>query len=168
MNNKEVNEHASKHNDKRNKYLIFSLQEEQYGIPLSEVKEVIGMTDNLTPVPHTPKFFRGLINLRGKIISVLDLRTKLALPSEEYVPKKTTIIITEVSDFTIGVIVDGVNEVVGFEPSEIEKNIDIQSKVSRDFIIGVAKRASLILLLDLEKTLSVNEMGLLRQTLKAA
>lgn len=148
---------------KRIKYLIFSLAGENYGISLSSVKEVIGLTE-VTPVPHVPKFFKGLINLRGKIISVIDLREKLALSQSQYESKKTSIIIVEIGDITLGAVVDDVEEVVGFEAEQIEDTLDIQSTVSREFITGVAKTSGkrLVLLLDIGKALSVDELNLVR------
>lgn len=147
----------------RAKYLIFDLLDESYGIPLSSVKEVIGLTE-ITKVPHVPEFFKGLINLRGKIISVIDLRSKLKLQKTEYQDKKTTIIIAEIGDCTIGTVVDDVKEVFNFEVSQIETGLDIQSKIGREFLTGVAKRdgKKLTLLLDIGKVLSVEEMALLR------
>jgi len=149
---------------KNKKFLTFCLAEEKYGIPLSSVKEVIGIVD-ITSVPHVPNFFKGLINLRGKIISIIDLRIKLGLPKAEIIPKKTTIIITEIDELTLGAIVDDVQEVVGFEKDQVENSIDVQSKVSRDFITGVAKTNTkkLILLLDIGKTLSISDMALIKK-----
>ncbi len=149
---------------KNKKFLTFSLADEKYGIPLSTVKEVIGMVD-ITPVPHVPNFFKGLINLRGKIISIIDLRIKLGLPKTDMVPKKTTIVITEIDDLTLGAIVDDVQEVVGFEKDQVENSIDVQSKVSREFVTGVAKTNTkkLILLLDIGKTLSVSDLALIKK-----
>ena len=147
----------------RSKFLVFDLVDENYGVPLSSVKEVIGLTE-ITKVPNVPEFFKGLINLRGKIISVIDLRNKLKLPSTDYKDKKTTIIIAEIDDFTIGTVVDDVREVANFDMGQIEHGLDIQSKVGREFIKGVAKTEGrkLTLLLDMGKVLSVEEMCLLR------
>jgi len=144
------------------KNLIFSLDHEKYGVPLSTVKEVIGMT-NITPIPHVPKFFKGLINLRGKIISVIDLRIKLALPQVPYQAKQTSIIITDVNDLTIGTIVDDVQEVIGFEQEQIETELDIASSVQREYIDGVAKSEdnTLVLLLDIRKVLDEEELELI-------
>jgi len=146
------------------KNLIFSLEKEKYGIPLSTVKEVIGLA-NITPVPHVPAFFKGLINLRGKIISVIDLRLKLALPTAEYQPKKTSIIITDVNDLTIGTIVDDVDEVVGFDQAQVESDLDISNSVQREYIIGVAKASDnkLVLLLDIRKVLNAEELELIKR-----
>lgn len=145
-----------------NKNLIFTLDNELYGIPLSSVKEVIGMV-NITPIPHVPPFFKGLINLRGKIMSVIDLRLKLALTAKEYEAKKTSIIITDVNELTIGAIVDDVNEVIAFSDIQIEMNLDISNSIQRDYVQGVAKIANegLVLLLDIHKMLNPEELALL-------
>ena len=148
----------------KQKNLVFSLENERYGIPLSTVKEVIGLT-SIMPLPHVPDFFKGLINLRGRIISVIDLRIKLGLPSSEYIPKKTSIIITDVNELTIGTIVDNVEEVVGFDCKQVENNIDISSSVHRNYILGVAKAKEnkLVLLLDIRKVLSPDELELIEK-----
>ncbi len=155
---------------KRNKHLIFSLGPESFGIPLSQVKEVIGMVE-ITPIPNVPPFFKGIINLRGHIISVIDLKTKLSIPRKEADSKKPCIVICKFNDIVIGSIVDDVTEVCGFEESAIERTIDIQSNVSRDYVTGVAKiqGKGLTLLLEIGKVLNVNELEILRsQTKKAA
>jgi purine-binding chemotaxis protein CheW len=135
----EIEKHSSDNSGgARSKYLVFDLMDERYGVPLSSVKEVIGLTD-ITVVPNVPTFFKGLINLRGKIISIIDLRSKLKLQQADYEDKKTTIIIAEIDDFTIGTIVDDVREVANFENSQIEHGLDIQSNAGREYITGVAK-----------------------------
>ncbi len=149
--------------------LVFSLDNEKYGIPLTSVKEVIGMT-SITPVPHVPIFFKGLINLRGEIISVIDLRLKLAVPAMEYQAKKTSIIITDVNDRSIAIIVDDVNEVVGFDDVQVENDLDISSGVQRKYIRGVAKAKdkTLVLLLDIQKVLTAEELELVMEKADAA
>ncbi|MGF1766773.1 chemotaxis protein CheW [Enterovibrio makurazakiensis] len=143
------------------KNLVFSLEDEQYGIPLSSVKEVIGLV-KVTPIPHVPPFFKGLINLRGRIISVIDLRLKLGLLEKEYEPKKTSIVISDVNDLTIGSIVDDVNEVVGFDEEQIERDLEISHSVRRDYITGVAKaKDNLVLLLDIHKVLDSEELEMI-------
>lgn len=151
------------------KNLIFSLEQEQYGIPLSTVKEVIGLT-SITPLPHMPSFFKGLINLRGKIISVIDLRLKLGLPSGEIEPKKTSIIITDVNELTIGTIVDDVQEVVGFSVEQVETELDIANSEQREYVTGVAKSSEnkLVLLLDIRKVLNAEELELIKRETEAS
>jgi len=150
-------------NNRITKFLVFKLGGERYAMSLAEVREVIGITD-ITGIPQVPAFFKGIINLRGRIISVVDLRLKFALKEAEYRPKRTTIIITEIGEIILGVVVDEVVEVAGFGTSQIEEDLTIQSKVSRNYIKGVAKGndKQLVLLLDIEKTLSLDEL----QTLK--
>lgn len=148
----------------KSKYLVFDLNGENYGIPLYSVKEVIGITE-ITTIPNVPSFFKGLVNLRGKIISIIDLRSKLKLPEIKFEDKKTTIIIVEISGVMIGTIVDDVKAVANFEKTQIENNIDLQGQVGRDFITGVAKtdEKGLTLLLDIGKVLSIDEMALIRK-----
>jgi purine-binding chemotaxis protein CheW len=150
----------------RGKYLVFTLEGKRYGVALSSVKEVIGMTE-FTPVPGAPRFFKGLINLRGKIHSVIDLRIKLSLPEVDYQPKKTSIIIAEIGGFVIGTIVDDVHEVIGLETNQIERDLNISSDVSREYISGVAKSGTdqreLTLLLDIGKILSAEELSMVKQ-----
>lgn len=148
---------------KRNKHLIFSLGFERFGIPLSQVKEVIG-TVPITPIPNVPAFFKGIINLRGRIISVIDLKNKLAISRKDSDSKRPCILICEFGEVVIGSIVDDVMEVFGFEESEIERSIDIQSTVSREYVTGVAKShdKGLTLLLEISKVLNVTELEALR------
>lgn len=153
---------------KRTKHLIFNLGIDKFAVPLTQVKEVVGMME-ITTIPHVPAFFKGLINLRGKIISVIDLREKLSLPKptqEEEI--KRCIIISEVNELVMGVIVDDVSAVIGYEESHIERNINIQSKISREFILGVAKDKDqhLTLLLDLSRVLNIEELALLKKSQK--
>lgn len=155
---------------KRNKHLIFSLGLETFGIPLSQVKEIIGMVET-TPIPNVPLFFKGIINLRGRIISVIDLKAKLSIPRKDTDSKRPCIVICEFGDIVLGSIVDDVTEVFGFEETEIERSIDIQSRVNSDFVTGVAKSRDkgLTLLLDIGKVLNVSELEVLRsQTRKVA
>lgn len=155
------NEAGETHNKK---FLTFNLAEEQYGMPLSSVKEIIGITA-ITPVPQVPKFFKGLINLRGKIISVIDLRIKLRLEATEFVPKKTSIVITEIDDMVIGIIVDYVDAVIGFSDKQIDVSSDIQSKVNHEYVTGIAKTedSKLCIILDISKVLSMDELNMLRR-----
>ena len=158
---KEANAHDVRGETKREKYLIFSLLDENYGMPLSTVKEVIGLTE-ITKVPNVAEYFKGIFNLRGKIISVFDLRTKLRLPKADYKEKKTCIIIVEIDGLVLGTIVDDVSAVSGFVQGQIERHLDIESPVSREFVTGVAKteEKKLTLLLDIGKVLSVEDLKL--------
>ena len=145
------------------KYMVFTLGEDRFAIPLFQVKEVIGLI-KITPIPDVPKYFKGLINLRGRIISTLDLRAKLGIPLKEAQAKKSCIIISELTEVLIGTIVDNVSEVVSIEESQIERQLDISSKISREYITGIAKidGKPLTILLDIGKVLDVSELAALR------
>lgn len=145
------------------KHLVFSLNDESFAIPLHSVKELIGVP-NITPVPDSPKFFKGIFNLRGKVISVIDLRKKMGLEEVAFKKLKTSIVIADVHGLTIGAIVDEVLEVVGYREDEIDREISISSSVGEDLITGVAKKGDekLAILLDISKILNTNELGLLK------
>lgn len=153
----------------KQKFLIFILNNDKYGIPLSTVKEIIGMTE-ITNIPQMPTFFTGLINLRGRIISVMDLRKKIGVNASEYMPKKTSIIIVDIDGLLLGAIVDDVKEVENLDLSQIEKDIDLKKTSHREYISGVvkSKNAGLTLLLDIEKTLDSQELATLRSEKRTA
>jgi len=143
------------------RFLIFSLHGEQYAVPLLKVKEVIALTET-TPVPYSPQYFKGIMNLRGQVISVIDLRMKMKMPKAEASPE-TAIIILDLSPLSLGVIVDSVESVLAVEKQEIQPPPDVGGKDAM-YISGVTRKDSkLILLLDIEKTLSVEDL----RTMKA-
>ncbi len=154
-----INNEIKKTNNKSGKHLIFTLHQEDYGISLVDVKEVISMTNKIRPVPHAPSYYIGLINLRGKIISVIDLRLKLSVPANKYEDKKTSIIITELDGIMIGSIVDDVKTVQSIANTSIDE-WKSESKVSHNFIKGVSKdeNGSMTLLLDMRKCLDIDEI----------
>ena len=133
------------------RYLCFALGEESYAIPLLSVKEVIAVPE-VTPVPQTPNYFLGIMNLRGQIISVLDLRTKFGIePASE---NETSVIICDLQPNCIGVVVDSIDSVLSPTADEISDKPTIQSQRNTDYIQGVFRhKERLILLLDIMKTL---------------
>lgn len=143
---------------KKKKYMTLTLGPERFAIPLSVVKEVIGLT-RITPIPEMPKYFRGLINLRGKVISTIDLRDKLGLNLTDQATKPC-IVICDIGDLTLGTIVDEVNEVSSWDPEQIEANLDLESSVARNYLEGVAKFPDkpMTLILNLEKVLRSQEV----------
>ena len=150
---------------RKNRYLIFSLQEEQYGVSLSEIKEVIGLVETIA-IPQVPKYFKGFINLRGRIISVIDLREKLNLDTTKYKSKKTSIIILEFSqDVQMGLIVDEVSEVVGFHSEQLDPAKNIHGTQEKDFVTNVAKTKDkqLILLLDIKKLIGDKDFQFIKE-----
>jgi purine-binding chemotaxis protein CheW len=144
---------------RKNKHLIFSLGDLRFGLPLSQVKEIIGMM-NITQIPDAPPFFRGIINLRGRVISVVDLKAKLSLAKKATDSKKPCVLICEWGNTVLGSVVDDIIEVQGYEENEIEHAIDIQDCLSREYITGVAKQKGqdMVLLLNLAKVLKVEEL----------
>ncbi|MGI6450248.1 MAG: chemotaxis protein CheW [Desulfitobacteriia bacterium] len=138
------------------KYLTFNLEEEVYAIPILKVKEIIGIMD-ITEVPGMPEFIKGVINLRGRIIPVLDLRVRLGIAAKEY-NKRTCIIVVDLPEGkrsrVMGVIVDTVAEVVNILAAEIEKPPGYSSDLGSDYIEGIGKiKGKIIILLNIEKIL---------------
>ena len=147
--------------DKEGKYLTFSLAGEEYGIGILKVKEIIGMMP-VTVVPQTPAYIKGVINLRGKVIPVIDLRLKFAMPSAEYT-ERTCIIVVEVNaagrTVMMGIVVDSVSEVLNIKAGEIEETPSFGTKLNTEYILGMAKASGGIkILLDIDKILSVEEL----------
>ena len=149
------------------RHLLFTLGEEVFALPLSSVKEVISMVE-ITEVPHVPSFFKGVINLRGQIISIIDLRIKMNLKNSEIKPKQTSIIITDMNDVIIGSIVDEVNEVSGFDMNKVLTEIAMQDVRSKEYVTGIlkVKDEKPIILLDFNKIISDSESKLIKDVVK--
>ena len=146
--------------DRERKFLTFSLGGEEYGIEILQIKEIIGMMP-ITSVPRTPKFFKGVINLRGKVIPVVDLRLRFGMEEKDYTPQ-TCIVVVEVNKDggteTIGVVVDSVSEVVNIKPEETEDPPAFGNMVDTQFISGIAKTdGGVKILLDIRKVLGIND-----------
>ena len=140
------------------KYLTFGLGKEEYGLPVLKVREIIKLMD-ITAVPQAPPHVKGVINLRGKVIPVVDLRLKFQLPSQEYT-ERTSIIVVDVAgthgNILMGIIVDSVSEVLNIVADEIEKTPDFGDHVRTDYMRGVAKvKGTVKILLDLDKVFAV-------------
>ena len=136
------------------KLLTFSLGNEGYGLSILKVKEIIGML-HITPVPKTPDFVKGIINLRGKIIPVMDLRTKFGMEEKPY-NERTCIIVVEIdiknTQRLLGVVVDMVSEVVNITSEEIEPPPQYGSKVDQNFILGIGKlKDRVVIIIDINK-----------------
>ncbi|MDH7603917.1 MAG: chemotaxis protein CheW [Melioribacter sp.] len=134
----------------------FKIAEEEYAVDILMVQEIIRMMQ-VTKVPNAPDFVDGVVNLRGRIIPVIDLRSKLGLSRKE-VDKDKRIIVVEVSGKTVGFIVDAVTEVLRIPASITEPPPDLITNVNSEFIKAVGKLEDrLLILIDLEKILSSNE-----------
>jgi purine-binding chemotaxis protein CheW len=143
------------------KYLTFSLKKEEYGIPILKVKEIIGMME-ITDVPKTPDFIKGVINLRGKIIPVMDLRLKFSMEEKEYTERTCTIVVEiklNNSKNLMGIIVDTVSEVVNITPYDIEAPPQYSNKEENEFLIGMGKvKGKVVMLLNIEKIINNEEL----------
>ena len=143
------------------KYLTFRLGAEEFGLEILKVQEIIKMMD-ITKVPRTPPYVRGVVNLRGKVIPVLDLRLKFDMEAKE-TTVKTCVIVVQVrrgtDTVTIGIIVDEVSEVLDIAGAEIEEAPSFGSQVDTRFILGIAKtKVGVSILLDVDKVLSAEEV----------
>ncbi|MFW5784752.1 MAG: chemotaxis protein CheW [Chitinispirillaceae bacterium] len=144
------------------KYLTFRLAEEGYGLEILKVQEIIGMM-SITRIPRTPDFIRGVINLRGKVIPVIDLRLKFSLEKKEDT-EKTCIIVVQVKKnaddtVTMGIIVDEVSEVLDIKAEQIEPPPSFGAAMDTDFILGMGKASQkVVMLLDVDKVLSRSEI----------
>jgi purine-binding chemotaxis protein CheW len=146
---------------KEGKYLTFTLANEEYGIGILKIKEIIGMMP-ITSVPRTPSFVKGVINLRGKVIPVVDLRLKFGMPPMDYTDR-TCIIVVEIAGqsgaLTIGIVVDSVSEVLNIKEEDIENTPTFGVRVNTDYIMGMAKISGGVkILLDIDKVLSSQEI----------
>jgi len=146
---------------KEGKYLTFTLAGEEYGISILKVKEIIGLMA-ITMVPQTPNFVKGVINLRGKVIPVFDLRLKFGMPAMEYT-ERTCIIVVEIraaaNSILIGIVVDSVSEVLNIKASDIEETPSFGSQLQTDYILGMAKAGEGIkILLDIDRVLRAEEL----------
>lgn len=147
---------------KEGKYLTFVLCSEEYGLEILKVREIIGLLD-ITPVPQTPDFVKGVINLRGKVIPVVDLRLKFGMPPAEYT-KETCIIVVDVDSLLMGIIVDTVSEVVEIKENEIEPPPSFGHKVDVKFILGMGKiKGKVKILLQIDKVLSSEELSIVEK-----
>jgi len=144
---------AKEGKQKSGQYLTFGLAEEEFGLEILKVREIIGMMD-ITAVPLTPAFIKGIINLRGRVIPVMDLRSKFGMPSCEHTAA-TCIIVVYVGQVEVGIIVDRVSEVMDITPADIEDTPSFGVAVDTRFILGIGKAGGKVtILLDIDKTLT--------------
>jgi len=147
---------------KSGKYLTFKLAEEDYGISLLKVREIIGMIP-ITSVPRTPDFVKGVINLRGKVIPVTDLRLRFDMPAGDYTDR-TCIIVVEVDGaetrIQMGLVVDAVTEVLPVKAEEIEPAPEFGARVDTRYILGMANMDGTVkILLDIDRVMTAEEIA---------
>ena len=145
------------------KFLTLFLGDEEYGLEILKVQEIIGIME-ITPIPNTPPFIRGVVNLRGKVIPVMDLRVKFSMETKEETDE-TCIIVVLVEGIAMGLVVDRVSEVTDILGEDVEDAPSFGTDVDTDYILGIAKSEDRVrMLLDIDKVLSDHELAALGQT----
>jgi purine-binding chemotaxis protein CheW len=152
-------------------YLTFKLDDEVFALDITKVREVLDFT-TVTKVPRTPEFMRGVINLRGSVVPVVDLRLKFGMTKTEKTVN-TCVIIVEVAvdneTTVLGALADSVQEVMDLEPDHIEPAPKIGTRLNTEFIKGMGKRDSnFIIILDVDKIFSTDELALVQETREEA
>jgi len=148
------------------RFLSFVLSDEEYCIEILKIREIMGMTD-ITEIPQTPDFIMGVINLRGQIIPIIDLRLKFDLEFKEYTDR-TCIIVVEIEyegEITLmGIVVDAIQEVINIPEEKVSKIPYINSKIKSDYILGVAETGdSIKIILDIRKVVTEEEFVLIKE-----
>jgi len=148
------------------RYLTFNLKDEVYGIEILTVKELMGIT-KITPLPQTPDFIKGVINLRGMIVPVVDLRLKFGMSAGEY-NKRTSVVVAEVlfenQKILMGIVVDAIQEVIAIAEDKISRVAYVRSKIRAEYIKGVANtEEGMIILLDVSRILNDDDLGILKE-----
>jgi purine-binding chemotaxis protein CheW len=156
---------------RHDKYLTFLLANEGYGIDIQKVKEINEMMP-ITPIPESPEYMKGIVNLRGKIIPIIDLRKRFGFPRAGD-GEKGCIIVVEIqsgnSKHSTGLIVDGVSEVCEIKAEQIEENVVLGSRVRSDYIRGIAKLGDQVkILLNIDKVLTSEEVASIQESAKQA
>ncbi|MCK5072938.1 MAG: purine-binding chemotaxis protein CheW [Bacteriovoracaceae bacterium] len=139
--------------ERAGKFLTFVLDNEEYGLEILKVREIIGVMD-ITTVPRMPDYIKGVINLRGKVITVNDLRIKFEMKTVEDT-EETCIIVVDMGDAEVGIMVDKVSEVVDITTEQLEETPSFGTNVETEFILGMGKMQNkVVILLDIDKVLT--------------
>jgi purine-binding chemotaxis protein CheW len=156
--------------DRSGKYLVFALAGEEFAIPIQKVREIKGFED-ITAVPQAPSYVKGVINLRGKVVPVVDLRRKFALPEVEHSPQTCIVVLQirgEYCRIWMAVIVDGVSEVLQLNNADIECPPRFGKGVKTPYLLGLAKvKGTVKVLLDLDEVLRSNDLLRLDEALRS-
>lgn len=143
-------------------YVTFHLNEEFYAVNALNVQEIVELV-NITKVPHLPPYFKGVINLRGTIIPVVDLKLKFDMACEEY-RRHTCVIVTEFSGGVMGLIVDAVSDVLHLSAESITETPSFGSSIKTDYMKGMGRvNEALVIILDVERILSGDDLNVLKQ-----
>ena len=147
------------------KFLTFQLKDEEYGLEILKVREIMGLMD-ITTVPKTPAYVKGVINLRGQVIPVIDLRLKFGMEKGEY-DKRTCIVVVNVDGLQMGIVVDTVSEVMDIDSAAIEAAPSFGTKLNTDYILGMGKvQGTVKILLDIGEVLNSEDMAMIEEISK--
>jgi purine-binding chemotaxis protein CheW len=140
-------------------YLTFALANEEYGVGIAGVTEIVGM-QRIMSVPDVPHYIKGVINLRGKVIPLMDVRLRFGMPERAY-DERTVVIVMDVADAPIGLIVDGVSEVLDIPPSQVDRHAQFGRASSRPVIAGIGRVGDRVaILLDTAVLVSESDVSL--------
>lgn len=155
----QLTESATATETRAGKYLTFFLADEEYGLEILKVSEIIGMQP-VTRVPRMPDFVRGVINLRGKVIPITDLRSKFGMEPEAN--GDSCIIVVQMKGVQTGIVVDRVSEVVAIAEGEVEDAPTFGAGIRTEFLLGIGKTGGRVrLLLDIDRILATSELAAL-------
>lgn len=153
MSNDEI---PTNQNNTDGRFLSFTLCDRQYALPLLRVKEVLALSE-ITPVPQTPPHFKGIMNLRGQVISIIDLRAKLKMGTTQPTTE-TAVIILDLANANIGIIVDSANEVFAVGTHDLRDPPELGSHIHTEWIQAVTERnKSLVIILDIDQTVGIGD-----------
>lgn len=144
-------------------YIVFGLGTELYGVPVLKVQEIISYTPPTT-IPNAPVFVRGVINLRGMVIPIIDMRLRFGLEEQEY-HDKTVVVVVTIGERRYGLVVDTVEDVASLPEEQIQRDVDLQTNIDERYLTGIGKLEDrMIILLDVDKIFTRGEL----ETLKTA
>jgi purine-binding chemotaxis protein CheW len=153
--------------DNAREMLVFKLGSEEYGVDILKVQEIRGY-EKVTPIPRSPDYLKGVVNLRGTIVPVIDLRIRFGMPDPKY-DSLTVVIVLRIAGRIVDAVVDAVSDVVRLAENEIREAPKLGAMVDSSYLSGVATQGErMILALDIEKLLSAAEMNLLGEAAAAA
>lgn len=160
-------EHQAPTREASREVLVFVLGKEEYAVDILKVQEIRGY-EKVTPLPSAPDYLKGVVNLRGIIVPVIDLRVKFGMAQPTY-DSFTVVVILRIAARVIGIVVDGVSDVIRLAPGDVKAAPNLGSVVDSTFLAGLAtQNERMILLLDIEKFLSSGELNLLAKVADTA
>jgi len=147
-----------------NEFLTFRLGGEEYGIEILKVQEIRGY-DSITQIANAPEFIKGVVNLRGIIVPIIDMRIKFRLGTADY-DQFTVVIILNVAGRVMGIVVDGVSDVLTLETEQMRPTPEFGSVIDTEYIMGLGTvEERMLILIDIEKLMGSSDMGLIEQSI---